>query len=79
MQANERLAVEMLPGVESMASVVHHGPTSTMNEAYRTILTWIDQNSYRRVGPEREVLHHYNREGDQSDHITEIQMRVEKV
>ncbi len=75
---SDRVTVETLPGVETMVSVVHNGPTATMMDAYKEILTWIDENGYRRVGPEREVLLHYVRGGDELDHVTEIQIPVEK-
>jgi DNA-binding transcriptional MerR regulator len=76
----DRVTLETLPGADTVLSVIHRGPTSTMMEAYRAILTWIEENGYRRVGPvEREVLLNYVRGSDGADHVTEIQIPVEKV
>jgi effector-binding domain-containing protein len=63
-----------------MACVVHHGPFTTIGEAYTAIMKWIEANGYRCVGPVREV---YLREAEnvsQTDPntVTEIQFPVEK-
>jgi len=82
--SSERVKVHELPGVETMASVVHHGPFATIGEAYAAIIKWIETNSYRCVGPVREV---YLREAQQTQSgvsqtdpntVTEIQFPVEK-
>ena len=75
----ERVSVRELPGVETMACVVHHGPFTTIGEAYEALLKWVGENSYRIVGPGREV---YVRTSEASqtdpDTLTEIQYPVEK-
>ena len=79
--ATDRIQVHRLPGVETMASVIHHGPFETIGEAYKAILQWIEANHYRCVGPVRE---HYlkppEQERSQTDPntVTEIQFPVEK-
>jgi effector-binding domain-containing protein len=79
--AHTRVQVHELPGVEMMAYVVHHGPFTTIGEAYTAIMKWIEANGYRCVGPVREV---YLREAEnvsQTDlnTVTEIQFPVEKI
>ena len=70
-----------LPGVETMACLVHHGPFITLSESYTAILKWIEANSYRISGPPREIYLRPAKKGSQTDPdtITEIQFPVEKV
>ena len=74
----EQVKVSQLPAVETMASVIHHGSFSTLNLAYNSILKWIEANGYRISGPNRELNLEYERGGDQSKFVTEIQVPVEK-
>ena len=67
-----------LPAFDTMASVVHHGSFATMNRAYEAILKWIEANDYRVCGPNRELNLEYERDGDQSRYVTEIQFPVAK-
>ncbi len=81
-QPGARVQVHELPAVEMMASVVHHGPFTTIGEAYGAIIKWIEANGYRCVGPVREVyLQTSNQLGSQTDPdtVTEVQFPVEKV
>jgi DNA-binding transcriptional MerR regulator len=81
MTPGERLNVHNLPGVETMACVVHAGPFVTIGEAYDALAKWIDQNGYRIVGPGRELnLRVPEPPGNQNDPNTlnEIQFPVEK-
>jgi DNA-binding transcriptional MerR regulator len=74
----EEAKVVELPAVETMASVIHYGSFSTMNQAYNAILKWIETNGYHISGPTRELNLEYERGGDQSKFVTEIQFPVEK-
>jgi DNA-binding transcriptional MerR regulator len=76
---NARVRVYDLPAVETMASLVHHGPFATLGAAYQAIMAWIEANGYRVVGPQRELNLEYERGGDQSKYVTEIQFPVVKV
>jgi DNA-binding transcriptional MerR regulator len=81
-QTQEPILVHQLPGVDCMASVVHHGPFVTLPEAYSAVLKWIESNSYRCTGPVREIyLKPPLTPGSQADPntVTEIQFPVEKV
>ncbi|MDY6938735.1 MAG: MerR family transcriptional regulator [Cyanobacteriota bacterium] len=67
-----------LPGVETMACVVHRGPFSSLGQAYNSLIAWVEANQYSVVGSTREVYLEYDREGDPSDYVTEVQIPVEK-
>jgi DNA-binding transcriptional MerR regulator len=75
----ERIKVHTLPGVEQMASTIHHGPFATIGQAHGALFEWVSANGYTIAGPAREVYLQYARDGDQNDFITEIQCPVEKV
>lgn len=76
-----RVQVHLLPKVESMACIVHHGPFVTLGESYTAILKWIEMNGYRISGPAREIYLQPADKGSQTDPntVTEIQFPVEKV
>jgi effector-binding domain-containing protein len=78
--ATERIRVRELPGAESMACVVHHGPFVTIGEAYDALMKWIGENGYQIVGPGREVYLHEANQADQNDPdtVTEVQFPVVK-
>jgi effector-binding domain-containing protein len=69
-----------LPGVDTMATVVHKGPFITIGEAYTAIIKWIEANDYQISGPAREVYLRPADNGSQtdSDTVTEIQFPVSK-
>jgi DNA-binding transcriptional MerR regulator len=79
-----RVKFHTLPPVEQAACIVHHGPFTTIGEAYSFLLKWIPSNGYECVGPIREVyLHEAEHEGasvSQTDSgtVTEIQYPVRK-
>jgi DNA-binding transcriptional MerR regulator len=74
----EQAKVVELPAVETMASVIHHGSFSTIQQAYGAILQWIEANGYHISGPNRELNLEYERGGDEAKFVTEIQFPVEK-
>ena len=78
---SSRIKVEQLPGVETMACTVHHGPYAALHQAHTAIHKWIEDNGYRVNGPEREVYLSPAKAGSQTDpkSVTEIQYPVEKV
>ena len=79
--AQGRVQVHLLPNVESMACIVHHGPFVTLGESYTAIFKWIEMNGYRISGPAREIYIQPADKGSQTDPntVTEIQFPVEKV
>jgi effector-binding domain-containing protein len=74
----ERVKIIEFPAVEKTASVVHHGSFATMHRAYEAVFKWIEANGYQVTGPMRELNLEYERGGDQSKYVTEIQIPVEK-
>ena len=71
--------VYKLPEVEQMACVVHHGSFDSIGEAYCTLLQWIEKHKYQIAGSTREVYLQYERNGDSSQYVTEVQIPVEKI
>jgi DNA-binding transcriptional MerR regulator len=67
-----------LPSVETMACVVHHGSFATLGQAYNALLEWIEHNHYQIMGATREVYLQYERNGDPTQYVTEVQVPVEK-
>ena len=67
-----------LPAVEQVAAVIHHGSFTTLKQAYQALFQWIEANGYQMSGPIRELNLVYERGGDQSKFVTEIQVPVEK-
>lgn len=76
---NERIKVYELPGYESMACVVHHGSYNNFNQVYAHLLSWIETNGYRIIGPNREFYIQCGHEQDNESYVTELQFPVEKV
>jgi DNA-binding transcriptional MerR regulator len=74
-----RVKVHELPAA-SMAAAVHHGSYNTIGEAHEAILTWIEANGYRIVGPDRELnlYHTMPIRLDDPSYVTELQYPVEK-
>jgi effector-binding domain-containing protein len=75
-----RVTARELPGA-TMAAVIHHGPYTTIGEAYNSLTRWLEGNGYRIAGPAREVnLQPPAQAGVQTDPntVTEVQFPVEK-
>jgi DNA-binding transcriptional MerR regulator/predicted transcriptional regulator YdeE len=74
-----RMRVHELPAA-TMAATVHHGSYNSIGEAHEAILKWIEANSYRIVGPDREInlYHSMPIRLDDPSYVTEIQYPVEK-
>jgi effector-binding domain-containing protein len=76
-----RVAVQVLPAVDTVACTIHEGAFVTISEAYDAIMRWVDENGYQIVGPVREVYLKEAKHGSQTDPetVTEIQVPVEKI
>jgi DNA-binding transcriptional MerR regulator len=70
---------EELPGVETLACVLHHGPFQTIHQAYRAAMTWIPWNGYRIAGPIREWYYHAGNDRDDPSYITEVQFPITRL
>jgi len=77
LEGSQRVRVYDLPQ-EQMASVVHHGTFATLPQAYQALLRWIEASGYAVTGPSRELYLQYQRGGDQSQYVTELQFPVAK-
>ncbi len=75
---SDRVKMVELPGIDSMASVIHHGSFAGLSEAYNALMQWIEANGYRIAGSNRELYIQYDRNGSQDDYVTEIQFPVKK-
>ena len=77
---NPRVIQHSLPEVDTMATVIHHGPFISISEAYTAIIQWIETNGYQIVGPSREVYLKPATNASQTDPdtVTEIQFPVER-
>ena len=87
---NELIRVRELPRLTNVACVVHSGSYVTLYQAYNALLSWIEANHYRMVGPIREVYLRYGADGlgfdlpqtylgqDSNQYVTELQLSVVK-
>ncbi len=73
---SERVKVSHLPAVETMASAIHRGPFRGIGQAHEAIVRWTKANGRRICGPSREVYLQYERDGDPSAYVTEVQYPV---
>lgn len=76
--SSEQVEVKELPAVETVASVIHNGSFNGLGEAYKALMDWIEANQYQICGPNRELNLAYERNGDPSKYVTEIQFPVMK-
>jgi effector-binding domain-containing protein len=76
---NDRIQVKELPGVETMACVIHRCPYENLMEAYGALLRWIEENQYEVSGPNRDIYLKPIEPGvDPAELVTEIQFPVVK-
>lgn len=54
-QPDESFHLIELPEVEKMACTIHKGDPLNIPQAYRALLTWIDENGYRICSPGRDI------------------------
>ncbi|MEO1133865.1 MAG: MerR family transcriptional regulator [Cyanobacteria bacterium J06639_1] len=74
---SDRVFAYELPAVETMAYTVHRGSFDALGQAYSALLAWVEKHQYRVVGSTRELYLAYERDGDPSQYVTEIQLPVE--
>jgi predicted transcriptional regulator YdeE len=80
-----RVAVHELPGIETMACVVHQGEYEGLSQAHNALMAWIESNGYRAAGPNRDVYLQGRepradgaRRSDWPRLVTELQFPVER-
>src|SRR5262249_4858975 len=84
-----RISVRELPGADAMASVVHAGSYTTIDQASNALFAWIATQGYRVAGPYREVYLRFGADGlklalpgaylteEADNYLTELQVPVE--
>lgn len=74
-----RIIVHELPAIEAAASLILEGSYEGFQQAYSTLLTWIEANGYQIVGPNREIyITNGEHTPDPAAWVTEIQFPVFK-
>jgi DNA-binding transcriptional MerR regulator len=76
---HERIQVYDLPAVATMASLLHVGDPHILFHAHYTLERWIETNSYRVIGPKREIYHYYRSSQDMNMYLVEVQYPVELI
>ena len=66
-----------LPGIETVAALVHHGPMMQVDRSMQLLARWIEENGYRPAGAgyAREVYLDYD-PGEPEKGVTELQIPV---
>lgn len=67
-----------LPGVETMATVVHVGDVSGCHISCGVAAGWIEANGYRIAGQQRELIIEFPYPGKESEAVVEIQFPIER-
>lgn len=75
----DRIKVYELQGYNKTACIVHHGSYNTLKKSYQHLLTWMENNGYRCIAPNREFYIQGGPEPDNESYVTEIQFPVEKI
>ena len=78
LEGSDRIKIYELPACDIVASLIHHGSYERFRFAYQHLISWIENNSYRIIGPNREIYIETGPEPDNESYITEIQFPIEK-
>lgn len=74
-----RITMYELPAIDTAASLILEGSYEGFQQAYHTLLTWIEANGYQIAGPNREVyIINAEHTPDPAAWVTEIQFPVFK-
>ncbi|MEV0591895.1 MerR family transcriptional regulator [Nonomuraea cavernae] len=66
--------VVVLPGIETAATIIHHGSMDEVGTTFQTLAHWIEENGYRSVALAREISLHCP--DDLDEWVTELQIEV---
>lgn len=72
--SHPRVRVHELPGVQTMATTIHHGSLFDIPRSIIALFGWLGTNGYRSAGPIRE-LHLFGREVDLPDDEEDLRVR----
>ncbi len=67
-----------LPGVETMATLIHVGHVDARHQAMGAFGNWIEQNGWRLIDVGREILMSLPIEGRDDQSVIEIQLPVSR-
>jgi DNA-binding transcriptional MerR regulator len=70
------VSIRELPGIDSVASVVHNAGFDRVFQAYRALGQWADNHGYCISGDSREIYLNFGEDG--STPVVEVQFPVEK-
>ncbi len=74
-----RFQIRDLPAHERMACLMRRGPYDDFTPSYQTLMSWIEENGYRIIGPNREIYLRGPKAGlPPEEYVTEIQFPVAK-
>lgn len=73
-----RVQVRELPAVEHMACAVHHGPYSTLIDAYEAAGRWMESGGWSSGGLVRQVYLRMARDAHDAGAVTEIQIPIDR-
>ena len=75
--ATSRIRLHELPGVETMACVLHRGPYAQVRDAYHALVHWVDSSGYLISGTNRDLfLQRPSSAGTLEDAVTEVQFPI---
>ncbi len=76
----DRIQVKRLEAGQKLVSVIHTGSYEQLYLAYKDAMTWIAENNYEVIGPERELYlkGEWNAK-DVSEYVTEVNIPVRKI
>jgi predicted transcriptional regulator YdeE len=74
--SDRRVRVHELPGVETMACVLHRGPYSEVSEAYQALVHWVDSSGYQIDGPNRDLYLQRAPAVESGEEVTEVQFPI---
>jgi DNA-binding transcriptional MerR regulator len=73
------LAVQELPAIDTMATLVHIGKVSDSHHSYGVLGTWLEQNQWQIIGVGREILMQLPLQGKEDEAVIEIQLPVSRI
>ncbi|MGV9304740.1 MerR family transcriptional regulator [Nonomuraea sp. NPDC003727] len=65
-----------LPGIETVATIIHRGPMENVGPTFQTLAHWVEENGYQALGLAREVSLHCP--PDMDEWVHELQMEIAK-
>jgi len=77
--SSKAVRLEVLPAVETMASVLHPAQGNTTEPAYSALYAWTERCGYRINGPSRELMLDDPEQAGAASGFTEVQVPVQSL